>query len=400
MAVFSCQGLLLPPAVCLLPACREFQLSTEPATKFRVRSRERREMHFARAEYLSFLWAVPALGIFLFWTLRSRRRRLERFVSPPLVPQLTEEFSRRKAFLRTLLLLGFFTFGILALARPQWGAKLETVRRHGVDIIVGLDTSYSMNTEDVAPNRLAKAKSEIRTLLEKMKGDRIGIVTFAGSALIECPLTLDYGAASLFLDVANTEIIPDPGTSLAAAIETATSAFIAKERKYKVLILLTDGEDLEGQVDSAADKAKDAGVIIYAVGIGTPVGRPIPVRDQKGDIVEYRKDPNGQVIISSLDERSLAEITTRTGGRYFRATTSENEMDALYDEISKLEKKELESRLYQNFEDQFQYPLALALLCLAAETWISERRKPGRSWLQKAQRWKSRELESGHSNAT
>jgi Ca-activated chloride channel homolog len=356
-------------------------------------------MHFARAEYLNFLWAVPILGIFLFWMLRSRRRRLERFVSPALVPQLTEEFGRWKASLRVVFLLGFFTFGILALARPQWGAKLETVRRHGVDIIVGLDTSYSMNTEDVAPNRLAKAKSEIRTLFEKLQGDRIGIVTFAGSAVTECPLTLDYGAASLFLDVTNTEIIPDPGTSLAAAIETATSAFIAKERKYKVLILFTDGEDLEGQVDSAADKAKDAGVIIYAVGIGTSQGRPIPVRDQKGDIVEYRKDPSGQVVISSLDERSLAEIATRTGGRYFRATTSENEMDALYDDISKLEKKELESRLYQNFEDQFQYPLALALFCLAAGTWISERRKPGRGWLQKAQRWRSQETKAGSRNA-
>lgn len=345
-------------------------------------------MHFGRAEYLNFLWAVPVLGMFLFWTLRSRRKRLERFISRMLAPQLTEEFSRRKATLRVLLLLGFFAFGILALARPQWGAKLETVRRHGVDIIIGLDTSYSMNTEDIAPSRLAKAKSEIRTLLDKLKGDRIGIVTFAGSAVVQCPLTLDYGAASLFLDAANTETIPDPGTSLAAAIEIATSAFIAKERKYKVLILFTDGEDLEGQVDSAADKAKDSGVVIYAVGIGTPQGRPIPVRDQKGDIVEYRKDPNGQVVISSLDERSLAEIATRTGGRYFRATTSENEMDTLYDEISKLEKKELESRLYQNFEDQFQYPLALALLCLAAVTWISERRKPGRSWLQKAQRWR------------
>jgi Ca-activated chloride channel family protein len=355
-------------------------------------------MHFGRAEYLNFLWAVPVLGAFLFWRLHARRKRLERFISPALAPQLTQEFSRRKAFLRILLLLGFFTFGILALARPQWGAKLETVRRHGVDIVVGLDTSFSMNTEDVAPNRLAKAKSEIRTLLDELKGDRIGIVTFAGSAVVECPLTLDYGAASLFLDVANTEIVPDPGTSLAAAIETATSAFIAKEQKYKALILFTDGEDLEGQVDSAADKAKDAGVIIYAVGIGTPQGRPIPIRDQKGDVVEYRKDPNGQVVISSLDERSLAEIATRTGGRYFRATTSENEMDALYDDISKLEKKELESRLYQNFEDQFQYPLALALLCLVGEACLSERRKPGQSWFQKVQRWRIQQPEAGDQN--
>ncbi len=352
-------------------------------------------MHFARIEYLNFLWAVPVLAVFLLAMVRARRRRLERFVSSTLVPQLTEDFSRRKVFLRVLLLLSFFVFAIIALARPQWGTKLETVRRRGVDIIVGLDTSFSMNTEDVAPNRLAKAKSEVRALLGKLKGDRIGVVTFAGSALVACPLTLDYGAAGLFLDAANTEVIPDPGTSLAAAIETATSAFIAKERKYKVLILLTDGEDLEGQVDAAVDKAKDAGVIIYTVGIGTPQGSPIPVRDQKGDIVEYRKDPNGQVVISMLDERSLAEIATRTGGRYFRATTSENETDELYDDVSQLEKKDLESKLYQNFEDQFQYPLVLALLCLAGEAWISERRRPGQTLLQRIQRWREERPEPG-----
>ncbi len=345
-------------------------------------------MHFARAEYLNMLWAVPLLGIFLSWMLVVRRRRLERFVSPALAPRLTEDFSRRKAALRIVLLLGFFTFGILALARPQWGTKLETVRRHGVDIVVGLDISNSMNTEDVAPNRLAKAKSEIRTLLGTLSGDRIGIVTFAGSAVIACPLTLDYGAADLFLDIAGTGAPLDPGTSLAAAIDTATSAFIAKERKYKVLILLTDGEDLEGQVDSAVEKAKEAGVVIYTLGIGTLQGRPIPIRDDKGDVVEYRKDPSGQVVISRLDERSLAEIAARTGGRYFQATTSENEMGALYEDVSKLEKRELESRLYQNFEDQFQYPLSVALICLAAEAWMSERRKPGRNWLAAARRWR------------
>jgi Ca-activated chloride channel family protein len=356
-------------------------------------------MHFAHAEYLNLLWAQPILGVFLLWMLHLRHKRLERFVSPALVPLLTEDVSRKKALLRVFLLLGFFTFSILALARPQWGTKLETVRRRGVDIIVGLDTSYSMNTEDVSPNRLAKAKSEIRTLLDRMKGDRIGIVTFAGSATVTCPLTLDYGAASLFLDVADIDSTLDPGTSLAAAIETATSAFIAKERKYKVLILFTDGEDLAGQVDSAADKAREAGVIIYTVGIGTPQGRPIPVRDSKGDIVEYRKDPSGQVVISSLDERSLAEVASRTGGRYFRATTSEDEMGALYEDISRLEKKDLEARLYQNFEDQFQYPLALAFLCLAVEAWVSERRKPGQLWLRRFQRFSEQAKAGGRSAA-
>lgn len=332
-------------------------------------------MHFARAEYLNLLWLIPALTAFLFWSLRSRRRRLERFISPALAPRLTQEYSRARAFVRALLLLGFFTFTVLALARPQWGMRLETIRRKGVDILVALDTSYSMNAEDIAPTRLAKAKAEVRSLMEQLRGDRLGLVTFAGTAVIQCPLTLDYGAISLFLDTAGTETIPDPGTSLASAITTANAAFIAKERKYKVLIIFTDGEDLEGQVAPALEHAREAGVIIYAIGVGTPEGRPIPVRDAKGDIVEYHRDPGGQVVISRLDERSLAEIATSTGGRYFRATTGEAELDEIYSDVSQMEKKELESRLFQNYEDRFQYPLALAVLCLVVEASMAERRR-------------------------
>ena len=332
-------------------------------------------MLFARPEYLNLLWGLPVLVLFFFWSFRIRRKRLERIVSPSLAQRLTEEFSRGKAVARTLFLAGFFLFGILAAARPQWGARLETVHRHGVDLIAALDTSYSMNTEDIAPNRLEKAKGEIRRLVRKSEGDRIGLVTFAGSASVQCPLTLDHGAIDLFLDATGAGMLPQPGTSLAAAIETATSAFVERERKYKVLVLFTDGEDLEGQVENAVRKSKEAGVIIYAIGTGTPQGKPVPIRDAKGDIVEYRKDPDGKIVVSSLDERSLAEIAAQTGGRYFRATASENEVDALYADISGLEKKEMESRLFQNFEDQFQYPLGLAILFLLSESWLSERKK-------------------------
>jgi len=337
-------------------------------------------MNFGRPEYLYLLWALPAFLLFLLWSLRQRRRRLETLVSPTLALRLTADFSRRKAAVRTLLLLGFFTFGILALARPRWGMREETVRRQGVDLIAALDTSYSMNVEDVAPSRLEKAKSEIRGLISRLRGDRIGLVAFAGNAIVLSPLTLDYGAASLFLDAAGTDMLPEPGTSLAAAIQTATSAFIAKEKKYKVLVIFTDGEDLEGQVRSAIEKAKEGGVIIFTVGIGTPEGKPIPVRDQKGDIVEYRKDVDGRIVVSRLDERSLAEIATETGGKYFRASTSENELDEIYDDVSGMDKKLLESRLVQNYEDQFQFPLALAILCLVAEAWMSERRRIRQSW--------------------
>jgi Ca-activated chloride channel homolog len=340
-------------------------------------------MQFAAPEYLNLLWILPLLGVFFFWAFRRRRRRLEILVGRTLAHRLTEQFSRGKAVLRAILLTGFFLFGILAAARPQWGTRLETVHRHGIDLIAALDTSYSMNTEDVAPNRIEKGKGEIRHLIQKLDGNRIGLVTFSGTAVVQCPLTLDQGAIELFLDVSGAGMLPEPGTSLASAIETATSAFIEKEGKYKVLVLFTDGEDLEGQVNPAIRKARDAGVIIYAVGIGSPQGKPIPVRDSKGAVVEYRKDPEGKVVVSSLDERSLAEIASQTGGRYLRATTSENEIDALAGDIAGIEKKELESKLFQNYEDRFQYPLAMAILCIIGAAWIGEYRKPGRSWFDR-----------------
>jgi Ca-activated chloride channel family protein len=343
-------------------------------------------MHFARPEYLNLLWALPALGLFFYWSFRNRRIKLEKVAGRLLTRRFTEDFSRGKAILKAWLLMGFFIFCILSVARPQWGIRLQTIRHHGVDILTALDTSYSMNAEDIAPNRLEKAKGEIRNLARKAEEDRIGLISFAGSAVVQCPLTLDHGAIQLFLDAADTGMIPDPGTSLASAIDTATSAFIEKERKYKVLVLFTDGEDLEGQVDQAVRKAKEEGVIIYAVGIGTPKGAPIPIRDPKGDVIEYRKDPDGKVVLSSLDERSLAEIAARTGGGYFRATTSENEIQELYNDISGLEKKELESKLMQNYEDQFQYFLALAVFFLIVESCIGEKRKPGATWLSKLHR--------------
>jgi Ca-activated chloride channel homolog len=340
-------------------------------------------MHFARPEFLSLLWALPALGLFFYWSFRNRRRKLGKIIGRVLAPRLTEDFSRGKAILKALFLLGFFAFSILAGARPQWGMRLQTIRRHGVDIIAALDTSYSMNAEDVVPNRLEKAKGEIRRLIQRSEEDRVGLISFAGRAVVQCPLTLDHGAINLFLDAATTGMIPDPGTSLSSAIDTATSAFIEKERKYKVLVLFTDGEDLDGQIDKAVNKAKESGVIIYAVGIGSSKGIPIPIRDPKGDVIEYRKDLDGKVVVSSLDERSLSEIAARTGGRYFRSTTTENEITELYNDISGLEKKELESKRMQNHEDQFQYPLALAIIFLIAESCIGERRKPGATWISK-----------------
>jgi len=335
-------------------------------------------MRFARPEWLKLLWALlPAAGLF-WWSLRNRRIRLERVIAAPLLGMHTEDFSPARAILKGCFLAGFFCFGILAAARPQWGIRLETLHRHGVDVIAALDTSYSMAAEDVIPSRIEKAKGEIKRVVEQLEDDRVGLVSFAGNAVLQCPLTLDRGAVLMLLDAAATGMEAEPGTSLASAISRATSAFSARETKYKALVLFTDGEDLEGQVDAAVRKAAESGVVLYAVGVGTPQGAPIPVRDARGDVVEYRKDPAGQVVVSRLDEQSLSRIARETGGRYFRATTGESEIGALCAAIAGLDSKELDSRLAQNLEDRFQVPLALAVACLAASFSVGEKRRPSR----------------------
>jgi Ca-activated chloride channel homolog len=338
-------------------------------------------MYFARAELLHLLWAIPLVAALFAWAFVRRRRRIRLFVSAQILPELTREYSYARSVFRYCLTLGFLFFSVLALARPQWGARLETVRRKGVDVIMAVDTSFSMSAEDLVPSRLAVARQAVRGLLSRLQGDRAGLVAFAGSAVVQCPLTLDYGAMSLFLDSINVGMLQEPGTSLAAAIETSNSAFIAKETRYKVLVLFTDGEDLGGQIESAVEKARSSGVVIYAVGTGTQEGRPVPVRDEKGDIVEYRRDESGQVVISRLDESALVRIAVSTGGRYFRATTGGPELDELAEDISRQDKKELESKLFQNYEERFQYPLAAAVLCLVWSLWVTERRDPERTSL-------------------
>ena len=326
-------------------------------------------MIFARPDCLHLLWVVPFLALFFYRSFRVRRRRLETMVG--MAPPVT----LTGAVIRGLCLIGFFLFGILAAAGPQWGQKTETVHRRGIDLIIALDTSYSMGAEDVISNRLEKAKTAIKDLIKRSEGDRIGLIAFSGDAFVQCPLTLDYGATDLFLEAAAAGMIPEPGTSLSSAIKTATAAFVEKETKYKVLVLFTDGEDLKGGVDDAVREARKAGVVIYTVGIGTPEGTPVPVRSPDGGILHYRKGPDGKVVVSRLDENALAGIAESTGGRYFRATASGAEIAAMYDDISRLEKKELESGIFRNYEDRFQYPLAIAILFLVAGSWISESRR-------------------------
>lgn len=339
-------------------------------------------MRFAQEAYLWLLLLVPALGVLYLVASLLRRRALERFGDVGMLSRLTGSVSRSRRRLKAVVVIAGFAFLALALARPQYGSKLEMVQRKGVDLIIALDASASMLAEDVPPNRIEFAKHEMAGLIRRLRGDRVGIIVFAGDAFVQCPLTLDYGAARMFIGQIGVGTVLRPGTNVGRAIEVAITAFGSERRKSKVLVLLTDGEDLEAGAVSRAERAAREGIRIYTVGIGSGEGVPIPVRGESGELVEYKKDRSGEMVMSRLDEMTLKRVGRAAGGSYFRATFEESELDDLYRQLAAMEQAEQGSLEYTQFEDRFQYVLALALLLFVVEVVVSDRRRgTGRSLL-------------------
>ncbi len=335
-------------------------------------------MRIAQIDYIYLLLILlPLLLVFYWLVFRMKRKVMERFGNLTLMQRLALSLSPKRQRWKVVLLVFAIFFLLFSLARPQLGTKLTMMKRRGVDIVIAMDCSLSMMAEDFKPSRLAKAKQEVKGLINRLRGDRVGLVAFAGVAFIQCPLTLDYSAASMFLDIMDVNLIPEPGTAIGDAIRTSIKAFSHKERKYKVLILLTDGEDHDSDPLGAAEEAATEGIRIYTIGIGSVQGEPIPLRNKRGEVTGYKKDEEGNVVVSRLDETTLQKIALTTGGKYYHATGGEMELDKIYDEISKMEKKELEGKLMTQYEDRYQIFLFLSILCLIAEFLISERRKKG-----------------------
>jgi Ca-activated chloride channel family protein len=318
---------------------------------------------------------VPALVVFLVWAFRARRRALERFVSPSLVQRLTGTVRPGARRWKAALTVAAVTFAAVALAQPRWGFEWREVKHKGVDIFVLLDVSKSMLTEDVRPNRLTQAKYGVQDLLDKLRGDRIGLIAFAGTAFVQCPLTIDYEAFRLTLKDADPRIIPRGGTAIGVALRTALKGFEAGEGRDRAIVLITDGEETEGDALAAADEAAKAGVKIYAIGVGTAEGELIPVREE-GKPLEFLKDREGQVVKSRLDEELLKQLALRTGGVYVRSAAGDFGMDAVYDKgIAQLQRKEYETRLQKRYFERFQWPLGLALALLVVETFVTDRKR-------------------------
>ena len=269
-------------------------------------------MRFGNPYAFWYLLALPALAGLYVWSFRARNEALERFGAPTLVQKLTSATSRPRQVLKAVLMLAFFFFAVLALVEPRFGSRTDTIHRRGVDVLVALDTSLSMLAEDIRPNRLTRARYEIESFIDRLEGDRIGLVAFAGQSFVLCPLTLDYGAAKIFLDTVDTDLISVKGTAIGDAVRMATRAFGSSEKKYQVLILITDGEDHAGDPLDAAEAAADAGVRIFAVGVGTPDGELVPIRD--GDEVNYLRDSAGRIVKTRLDQATLEKMAVLTDG--------------------------------------------------------------------------------------
>ena len=336
-------------------------------------------MRFATPQAFWLMLIIPLLAGFFIYAFQKKGKTLRRFAQVEMLKRMTDGISRkRQAFKSGLILLVAF-FSVLALARPQFGTKMELMRRKGLDVVVAVDVSLSMYAEDIKPNRMARSKQEIGKFVDRLAGDRVALAAFAGEAFLQCPLTMDYGAFKIFLDILGPDLIQTPGTDIASALETSLKAFDPKDRKYRVIVLLTDGEDHSGRAEKLAEEAARLGVTIYTVGIGLTQGVPIPLKDEQGN-VSYKKDQQGGIVTTKLDEELLQKIALATNGKYYHAEPGRFELEEILKEINKMEKRELESERMSQYEDRFQIPLGIAIVLLIGEMLISDRKRRRQEW--------------------
>lgn len=326
--------------------------------------------------------AVSALFLLMFWL---RRKSLGSFASPYMLDILAPSRSTAKPVLRFLLFRWALFFLTVAVINPKVGTKMAEARHEGIDIMVAIDVSRSMLAEDIKPNRLERAKMGIRQMLDKLHGDRLGIVVFAGDAYVQLPITTDYSAARMFLNTINTDVVPVQGTSIGAAIARSMESFDFDNPTQKAIIIISDGEDHEAEAIAAAKRAGEQGVVIHTIGMGTAQGGPIPIFQGK-QRVGYHKDREGNTVITKLDERTLQDIATAANGKFVRASTASMGIPMIMDEINEMTKTEFGTTAYAEYEDRFQVFIVLALVLLLIEQLVSERRS---RWLEKIQLFNS-----------
>lgn len=327
---------------------------------------------FANPEYLYLLLLVPVLII--LWVINDfrKKRAIQKLGNKELVLKLMPEMSAIRPLVKFILQLIAVLAGIIILARPQFGSKIEEVKRQGVEVIIALDVSNSMLAEDIQPDRLTRAKQSISRLVDNLENDKIGLIVFAGDAYTQIPITLDYVSAKMFLSTISPEMVPKQGTSIGAAINLGIRSFTPGDGKSKAMIIITDGENHEDDPLSQAEEAAKTGVVIHTIGIGSTEGVPVPIVTYGKK--DYLKDIEGNTVVSRLDEEVLKKIALATGGNYVRASSTNIGLDEIFGEIKQMKKQELESTMYTEYNDQFQIFAALALIMLIFDFIIMDRK--------------------------
>jgi len=332
---------------------------------------------FAHPEYFYFLLVIPVFMVFFILSRINRRRSLRQFGDHALVEQLMPSVSNARPIIKFILWMLALGFIIASLAQPQFGSKLLTSKRKGVELIIALDVSNSMMAEDIKPNRLERAKRAIAKLTERLRDDKLGLIVFAGEAYVQLPITTDYVSAKLFLDAINTSVVPVQGTAIGAAINMAAKSFSPNFVGSKAIIVITDGENHEDDAVGAAKEALEKKIIVHTIGMGLPQGAPIPMGP--GGSRDFLKDKNGNIVVTKLDEKMLTQIATAGGGTYIRANNAEVGLNNLFNEIEKMQKTEMDSRQYSEYNDQFPLFLTLALAMILLDFMILDRKN---KWLR------------------
>ena len=340
-------------------------------------------MTFGQPVFLYGFVLVPALAALALWAFRSRRAAIESLGDPALIRRLSLGVSHRGRGWRTALWFGALALALMALARPQWGEIEQVVEREGVRIMVVLDISQSMLAQDTKPSRLDRAKLEIIDLMGRLDGDEVGLVLFSGSSFIQLPLTGDYATARRFVEGSRPRIISRPGTVIGKAIDTALLGFDPDRTGEKVILLMTDGEDRETDPVAAARRADEDGVLIYVVGFGSAAGQPIPVYSSRGALTGYKRDANGEMVLSRLDEDTLRRVASATGGQYYNVSRDRSAIAEIVANLTRLEQGDLESTTETRRIERFQLFLFAAVAALIAAELIPEgarrRRRPVRT---------------------
>ena len=335
---------------------------------------------FANYHFVYLLWVIPLLGIMLLYTIKKKKRLIRTLGSRDVIDRLHRSTSFKRQVAKILITLFATSLLTFALMGPQMGTVLSAVKREGIDIVVVIDVSRSMQAEDLSPNRLDRAKFEISRFIDRLERDRLGLVAFAGASYLQVPLTLDYAAVKMMLDVLDSDIIGTQGTATADAINTAVHSFKSEDASQKVILILTDGEDHEDDPVEAAEEAFEHGIRIYTVGFASVTGAPIPLYDKRGNRIGFKRDEKDQIVTSRLNETVLDEIAGVTGGRYFRIRTRANGLEMVYNEISQLEKSEIGSREFAEYKEWYQYAVGFVLMLLFIEPFIPEKRKTVEEW--------------------